>query len=100
MYIDVIFERCDWDLYVYLNHIPTLLPEIQIRHFTRQILTGLDFLNSKSVIHRDLKPQNVLVNLNGTVKLTDFGLARALTAAPLTPVVRLKGGGGGGGGTK
>uniref|UniRef100_H2YTA5 cyclin-dependent kinase n=1 Tax=Ciona savignyi TaxID=51511 RepID=H2YTA5_CIOSA len=42
----------------------------------RQMLMGLDFLHSMRVVHRDMKPQNILVTKSGQVKIADFGLAR------------------------
>jgi serine/threonine protein kinase len=42
-----------------------------------QILRGLDYCHNKNILHRDLKPQNILINMNGEVKIADFGLARA-----------------------
>jgi cyclin-dependent kinase len=42
---------------------------------TKPITTGLAI--SHNVLHRDLKPQNLLINKNGELKLADFGLARA-----------------------
>jgi serine/threonine protein kinase len=41
-----------------------------------QILCGVDFLHSHRIVHRDVKPQNILVSNSGTLKLADFGLAR------------------------
>lgn len=41
------------------------------------MLQGVSFCHSHRVIHRDLKPQNLLINEFGTIKLADFGLARA-----------------------
>lgn len=45
--------------------------------YTYQVLDGVQFCHSHRVLHRDLKPQNLLVNAQGVVKLADFGLARA-----------------------
>lgn len=42
----------------------------------RQILSGVDFLHCNRVVHRDLKPQNVLVSSDLNIKIADFGLAK------------------------
>merc|ERR1711957_346422 len=53
------------------------LSEQHIKFFTYQILRGLKYLHSAGILHRDLKPRNLLVNSNCDLKICDFGLSRA-----------------------
>jgi len=59
------------------------LPWQDALKITAQILLAMDHAHSKHIIHRDIKPQNVMIGNNGSVKLTDFGIARAATAATI-----------------
>jgi predicted ATPase/predicted Ser/Thr protein kinase len=52
---------------------------LEIIAIGRQICSALQHAHSNGIIHRDLKPENIIVTQDGTVKLTDFGLARSLT---------------------
>lgn len=54
------------------------LEEPTIRLYTRQILEGVAYLHKNGVIHRDLKGANILIDSDGTVKLTDFGTSKLI----------------------
>lgn len=52
--------------------------------YARQIAEGLDTACKNGVVHRDIKPQNIVINSQGVVKITDFGLARSRETITLT----------------
>ena len=82
----LVFEYVDQDLKKYLDTIPRdqqVDPQI-VKSFLYQILRAVAYLHSKRILHRDLKPQNILITNQGEVKLADFGLARTYQI-PLRP---------------
>lgn len=48
----------------------------QIRHVMIDLLTAVDILHGKMIMHRDIKPDNILIDKTGRLKLADFGLAK------------------------
>lgn len=55
-----------------------------VRHFTSQLVSGLEYLHMHCIFHRDLKPANLLIDEQNNIKLGDFGLSRLFTV-PLRP---------------
>jgi cyclin-dependent kinase len=53
------------------------LDAAMVKKFMAQLLEGVRYCHSHRILHRDLKPQNLLIDREGTLKLADFGLARA-----------------------
>ena len=59
---------------------PGALPVGTTLRFARQISSALDYLHGEEIVHRDLKPGNILLDLSQTVYVSDFGLARVVSA--------------------
>jgi protein kinase X len=47
--------------------------------FSAEIVSALEYLHGKNVVYRDLKPENLLLDRDGHLKITDFGFAKKLT---------------------
>ena len=62
------------DFYKFLNKRP--LKEKYALKYLRQIADGMQYLLDNKIVHRDMKPQNILMTQTGTIKITDFGFAR------------------------
>ena len=75
--LTLVFEYLDQDLKKYLDICERGLEPTILKSFLYQLLNGVAFCHRHRVLHRDLKPQNLLINREGKLKLADFGLARA-----------------------
>lgn len=60
------------------------LPFPVIQFICEEILKGLDYAHGKGIVHRDIKPGNIMISDDGEVKITDFGLATAKSMSKLT----------------
>jgi len=75
--LTLVFEFLDQDLKKYLDVCDGGLELPILKSFLYQLLTGVAYCHHHRVLHRDLKPPNLLINREGQLKLADFGLARA-----------------------
>ena len=93
----LVFEFLDLDLKKYMEALPVSdggrgkafpegtgsdlgrlgLGDNMVKKFMSQLVEGVRYCHSHRVLHRDLKPQNLLIDRDGNLKLADFGLARA-----------------------
>ena len=85
--ISLVFDYYEYDLRSYMKSVSPNQPLQFYQKLFSQILKGIDYCHSLGILHRDLKPQNILVSADGTVKLADFGLARAFNF-PLKELTR------------
>jgi len=75
----LVFEFVDNDLKKHMRSRGKHLDPATIKSFAFQLNKGIEFCHANRVLHRDLKPQNLLIDSSGRLKIADFGLARAYT---------------------
>ncbi|NXP54527.1 STK36 kinase, partial [Heliornis fulica] len=74
----VVTDYAEGDLFQILEDDGSL-PEDQVQTIAAQLVSALYYLHSHRILHRDMKPQNILLGKDGIVKLCDFGFARAMS---------------------
>jgi serine/threonine-protein kinase len=62
------------------------LPESEAIGYAQQALAGLEYAHRGGIVHRDVKPHNMLIGSDGVLKMTDFGIARAQNTTDMTEV--------------
>jgi serine/threonine protein kinase len=80
--LTLVTEYLELDLHKYLENTRAGLPASLLRSYAFQLLCGICYLHCNRVMHRDMKPQNLLINREGFLKICDFGLARTFTLQP------------------
>uniref|UniRef100_A0A914I7L1 non-specific serine/threonine protein kinase n=1 Tax=Globodera rostochiensis TaxID=31243 RepID=A0A914I7L1_GLORO len=75
----IVMEFCVCSLQQMLHNCPEkMLPEFQAHLYFKQLIDGLDFLHTKRIIHKDIKPGNLLLSLDGILKICDLGVAELM----------------------
>ncbi|CEM00741.1 unnamed protein product [Vitrella brassicaformis CCMP3155] len=80
--IYLVFEFVDLDVKKLMKGLasvgmPTYMSGKLLKSYARQLLEGMAYCHKRKILHRDLKPQNLLIGRSGELKVADFGLARA-----------------------
>ncbi|CAG2163575.1 unnamed protein product [Oppiella nova] len=75
--VSLVFDFMETDLEVIIKDTNIVLTPAHIKSYILMTLEGLEFLHLNWILHRDLKPNNLLIDGNGVLKIGDFGLAKA-----------------------
>ncbi|GFQ82392.1 cyclin-dependent kinase 9 [Trichonephila clavata] len=77
----LVFDFCEHDLAGLLSNVNVKFSLGEIKMVMKQLLSGLYFIHSNKILHRDMKAANILITKSGILKLADFGLARAFSVS-------------------
>lgn len=78
--IYVVMDYCVCNMHEMLKKTPkNLFPEWQAHNYFKQLIRGLEYLHSIGIIHKDIKPSNLLINMDQILKISDFGVAEQLS---------------------
>ena len=81
----ILTELCSLDSFAYIKA-NNLTPKAILNLFI-QIASALSYMHSKGIIHKDIKPENILIDFQGNIKLADFGLSARLKKKHATYIV-------------
>lgn len=73
----LVFDYLEVDLKRYLDSIENDMSLELVKSFMKQLLSGIAYLHMHRILHRDIKPQNILLDKEGHLKVADFGLSRS-----------------------
>jgi len=79
--LHLVFEFCEKDVVHLMTEQGSPCSDMQVRDIIGQILNGLSALHKSGFFHRDMKPDNILVN-EGVFKIADYGLAKEIRSQP------------------
>lgn len=74
--VSLVFDFMDTDLEIVIKDSQIVLIPAHVKAYMIMTLQGLEYLHSNWILHRDLKPNNLLINSKGVLKIGDFGLAK------------------------
>jgi len=77
--LNLVFEFCEKDLKKHMDSHHGKFDSSTVKRIMKQMIDGVTICHKQGLIHRDLKPQNILVDRSGNMKICDFGLARAFS---------------------
>ncbi|KAJ8304698.1 hypothetical protein KUTeg_018281 [Tegillarca granosa] len=74
--VSLVFDFMETDLEIIIKDSNIVLTPANVKSYILQTMEGLEYLHTHWILHRDLKPNNLLINKHGVLKLGDFGLAK------------------------